>query len=71
MFNGVGTLEHMASHSSVPFISNNLVKKDLSIIQGVVSSAIVVKNGLRILITGSSPDMGVFNEGLGIECISL
>ncbi|WP_342542790.1 metallophosphoesterase [Paenisporosarcina sp. FSL H8-0542] len=70
MFNGVGTLEHMASHSSVPFISNNLVKKDLSIIQGVVSSAIVVKNGLRILITGSSPDMGVFNEGLGIHVYS-
>ncbi|MCZ8536883.1 5'-nucleotidase C-terminal domain-containing protein [Paenisporosarcina quisquiliarum] len=67
MFNGVETLEHMASHSSVPFISNNLVKKELSNLKGVVSSTIVVKNGLRILITGSSPDMGVFNEGLGIH----
>lgn len=67
MFNGIETLEYMASHSSVPFISNNLVKKDFRNIGGVVSSTIVVKNGLRILITGSSPDMGVFNEGLGIH----
>lgn len=67
MFNGVDTLEHMASHSSVPFISNNLVRKDLSPIKGVVTSKVINKNGLRILITGSSPDMGVFNEGLGIH----
>ena len=67
MFNGVDTLEHMASHSSVPFISNNLVRKDLSAIKGVVTSKVINKNGLRILITGSSPDMGVFNEGLGIH----
>lgn len=67
MFNGVDTLEHMAGHSSVPFISNNLVRKDLSAIKGVVTSKVINKNGLRILITGSSPDMGVFNEGLGIH----
>lgn len=67
IFNGVDTLEHMASNSSVPFISNNLVRKELSNIKGVVASTILYKNGLRILITGSSPDMGVFNEGLGIH----
>lgn len=67
MFNGMDTLEHMATHSSVPFISNNLVRKELSNIKGVVTSTIINKNGLRILITGSSPDMGVFNEGLGIH----
>lgn len=27
MFNGVDTLEHMASKSTIPFISNNLMKK--------------------------------------------
>lgn len=67
MFNGVDTLEHMASHSPVPFISNNLVRKELTEINGVVASTIIQKNGLRILITGSSPDMGVFNDGLGIH----
>ncbi|MFJ8066891.1 bifunctional metallophosphatase/5'-nucleotidase [Psychrobacillus sp. NPDC096426] len=66
MFNGVDTLEHMASSSSIPFISNNLFKKDMSQINGVNKSVILEKNGLRILITGSSPNMGVFNEGLGI-----
>lgn len=66
MFNGIDTLENMASNSPIPFISNNLYKKDRSHISGVKSSVILEKNGLRILLTGSSPDMGVFNEGLGI-----
>lgn len=67
MFNGVDTLEHMASNSLIPFISNNLVKKDGTTIKGVHRSTILNKNGLRILITGSSPDMTVFNDGLGIH----
>lgn len=67
MFNGIDTLEHMASNSPIPFISNNLFKKDRSYINGVKPSVILEKNGLRILITGSSPDMGVFNDGLGIH----
>lgn len=66
MFNGVDTLEHMASTSSFPFISNNLFRKDKTAINGIVPSTILEKNGLRILITGSSPDMGEFNDGLGI-----
>lgn len=66
MFNGIDTLENMASNSPIPFISNNLYKKDRSHISGVKSSVILERNGLRILLTGSSPDMGVFNEGLGI-----
>ncbi|MEK4244162.1 5'-nucleotidase C-terminal domain-containing protein [Psychrobacillus sp. FSL K6-2684] len=67
MFNGVDTLEHMASKSTIPFISNNLMKKDKTAIQGVCKSTLLEKNGLRLLITGSSPDMGVFNEGLGLH----
>ncbi|PSL41505.1 2',3'-cyclic-nucleotide 2'-phosphodiesterase (5'-nucleotidase family) [Planomicrobium soli] len=67
MFNGIETLEHMATNSTIPFISNNLVKKDQIGIQGVVRSTILIKNGMRILITGSSPDLGVFNDGLGIH----
>lgn len=69
MFNGMDTLEHMASNIPFPFISNNLLKKDGTKIQGVVRSALLQKNGLRILITGSSPDLGVFNDGLGIRVI--
>lgn len=67
MFNGVDTLEHMASSSSFPFISNNLFKKDKTEIKGVNKSVILEKTGLRILVTGSSPNMGVFNDGLGIS----
>jgi 5'-nucleotidase len=67
MFNGIEVLEHMASLSTLPFISNNLLKKDLSPVKGVVSSTIVDKNGLHILITGSSPNLGVFNDGVGIH----
>ena len=67
MFNGIGTLEHMASMSPIPFISNNLTKKDGTEIQGVNKSIIREKNGLRILITGSSPDLSEFNDGLGVR----
>ncbi|OIU68784.1 bifunctional metallophosphatase/5'-nucleotidase [Rossellomorea aquimaris] len=67
MFNGIDTLEYMASNSPVPFISNNLLKSCRAKINGVVSSTILEKNGLRILITGSSPDMEVFSDGLGVH----
>ena len=69
MFNGMDTLEHMATASPFPFISNNLLKKDGTEIKGVVKSAILHKNGLRILVTGSSPDLDVFNDGLGISVL--
>lgn len=67
MYNGIDTLEYMASNSSFPFISNNLLKKDKTKVNGVIPSIILFKNGIRILITGSSPDLGVFNEGLGVH----
>lgn len=70
MFNGIDTLEYMACNSPFPFISNNLLKKDRTKVNGVVPSAIIVKNGLRILITGSSPDLGVFNDGLGVHMLA-
>lgn len=69
MFNGMDTLEHMATSSPFPFISNNLLKKEGTEIKGVVKSAILHKNGLRILVTGSSPDLDVFNDGLGISVL--
>ncbi|MGR3763246.1 bifunctional metallophosphatase/5'-nucleotidase [Rossellomorea sp. NS-SX7] len=67
MFNGVDTLEHMASNSPVPFISNNLLKRDRTKINGVCSSIIIEKKGIRILITGASPDMQDFSDGLGVH----
>ncbi|MCF6138274.1 bifunctional metallophosphatase/5'-nucleotidase [Pseudalkalibacillus berkeleyi] len=69
-FNGVDTLEYMASNSSFPFISNNLLRKDKTHIKGVVPSTLINKNGLRILITGSSPDLEEFNDGLGVHILS-
>jgi len=69
MFNGIDTLEHMASNSTFPYISNNLLRKDKSEVHGVVKSAILYKNGLRILVTGSSPDLDVFNDGLGVHTL--
>ncbi|WP_221567921.1 bifunctional UDP-sugar hydrolase/5'-nucleotidase [Alkalihalobacillus sp. TS-13] len=67
MFGGAETLEFMAQNSAFPFISNNLYKKDKTPFDGIVPSKILIKNGLRILITGSSPDMGDFSEGLGVH----
>ncbi|MCA0149288.1 5'-nucleotidase C-terminal domain-containing protein [Rossellomorea vietnamensis] len=67
MFNGFDTLEHMAGNSPIPFISNNLYRKDKAPIRGVKSSVILEKNGLRIFITGASPDLQGFNDGLGVH----
>ncbi|MGM0845919.1 MAG: bifunctional metallophosphatase/5'-nucleotidase [Bacillota bacterium] len=69
-FNGVETLQFMASSSPLPFISNNLLSKERSALKGVVTSTIIEKNDLRILITGSSPDLGGFNDGLGVHISS-
>ncbi len=69
-FNGIDTLEYMASNSPIPFISNNLLKKDKTKVEGVFPSIILHKNGLRLLITGSSPDLDVFNDGLGVHILS-
>ncbi|PFA63267.1 bifunctional metallophosphatase/5'-nucleotidase [Bacillus sp. AFS015802] len=67
MFNGFDTLEYMAGNSPIPFISNNLYRKDKAVIRGVRSSVILEKNGLRIFITGASPDLQGFNDGLGVH----
>lgn len=67
MFNGFDTLEHMADNSPIPFISNNLYRKDKASVNGVKSSVILEKKGIRILITGSSPDLQGFNDGLGVH----
>jgi 5'-nucleotidase len=69
-FHGVDTLQYMATMSRVPFISNNLQRKEKEPVNGVMSSKIIEKNGIRILITGSSPDLGVFNDGLGVHITS-
>ncbi|GKU27519.1 bifunctional metallophosphatase/5'-nucleotidase [Clostridium folliculivorans] len=61
-FNGVETLINMASNSKIPFLSSNLFDLELNSIQGVRRSFILNKNGLRILLIGTSPDIGPFNE---------
>lgn len=68
-YTGTETMAGMAAESSFPVISNNLLKKNGSPIEGVVPSAILEKNGLKILVTGSSPDLEEFNEGLGISVL--
>ena len=69
LFNGVDTLEHMAVHSSIPFISCNLLKANGESFNGVLRSTIVHKQGLRILITGASPDLQEFNDLMGFRIV--
>ncbi|GFP75624.1 bifunctional metallophosphatase/5'-nucleotidase [Clostridium fungisolvens] len=61
-FNGIETLINMASNSKIPFLSCNLFDLKLNAIKGVRRSYILNKNGLRILLIGTSPDIGPFNE---------
>ncbi|MCA0174630.1 bifunctional metallophosphatase/5'-nucleotidase [Bacillus sp. RAR_GA_16] len=69
LFNGNETLEHMAVQSTVPFISCNLLKANGESFKGVYSSTNVMKNQLRILITGASPDLQEFNDLMGFQII--
>ncbi len=69
LFKGIDTLEHMAMNSSVPFISCNLRKANGEFFRGVKSSTIIHKNGLRILVTGASPDLQEFNELMGFQIL--
>ena len=66
-FNGYDTLVNMATKSKVPFLSCNLNRLGNTDIEGVKKSIILHKNNLRILIIGTSPDLGPFNELLGFE----
>lgn len=59
-FRGRETLSRMATRSLVPFLSCNLYSFGFTEIEGVKKSIIVNKNGLKILIIGVSPDLGVF-----------
>ncbi len=67
LFNGNDTLEHMAVQSTVPFISCNLLKANGDSFNGVCSSTILIKNELRILVTGASPDLQEFNDLMGFQ----
>ncbi|MGV8983961.1 bifunctional metallophosphatase/5'-nucleotidase [Clostridium sp.] len=66
-FNGYDTLVNMATKSKVPFLSCNFNRVGNIDIEGVKKSIILNKNNLRILIIGTSPDLGPFNELLGFE----
>ncbi len=66
-FNGYDTLVNMAIKSKVPFLSCNFSKLGNTDIEGVKRSIIVQKNNLKILIIGTSPDLGAFNELNGFE----
>ncbi|MGH4117756.1 bifunctional metallophosphatase/5'-nucleotidase [Clostridium sp.] len=66
-FDGYDTLVNMATKSMVPFLTCNLVKLGDSDIEGVKKSILLHKNNLRILIIGTSPNLGVFNELFGFE----
>jgi 5'-nucleotidase len=57
----------MATKSKVPFLSCNLFTLGNSEIKGVKKSIILIKNNLRILIIGTSPNLGPFNELMGFE----
>ncbi len=65
-FNGLDTLRNMAKNSMIPFLSSNAYSVDFKNIDGVKQSFILNKNNLRILIIGTSPDLGAFSELNGL-----
>ena len=51
----------MATKSKVPFLTCNFNGLGNNQIEGVEKSIIIHRNNLRILIIGTSPDLGPFN----------
>lgn len=68
-FNGIDTLKYMVSKAKLPFLSSNLYESDIHVVEGVKKSVIINKNGLRILLIGVSPNLGVFTGLLGFTMI--
>ncbi|EIT86720.1 hypothetical protein A374_04079 [Fictibacillus macauensis ZFHKF-1] len=65
-FGKLDRLQKMANAGKVTFLSNNIHNLDHTPVTGVLPATIRTINGIRFLLTGSSPDQGPFNEGLGI-----
>lgn len=66
MFNGIEVLVNMAVSSRVPFLSCNLYRNDGEAIEGVKSSIIIEKAGIKFLVMGLSPSIGAFDRLVGI-----
>ena len=65
VFHGMDVLKYMAANTKLPLLSCNLRCMDSSKLEEIKRSIIINKNGTRILIIGTSPDLGHFNEVIG------
>ncbi len=65
-FNGIDILVNMAVNSRVPFLSCNLYMSNGTAIDGVKSSIIIEKAGIRFLVMGLSPSIGTFDKLMGL-----
>lgn len=68
-FKGIDMLSGMACAGSVSFLSCNLYKSDFSPITGLKKSIIMEKGGIRFLIIGTSPLLGIFYELMGMTTV--
>ncbi len=66
-FQGLEVLEYMAANTKVPLLSSNLRRPNFAAINDVKKSIVIDRDGLRILIIGASPDIGLFTELLGFD----
>ncbi|MGL4774633.1 MAG: bifunctional metallophosphatase/5'-nucleotidase [Clostridium sp.] len=70
-FNGTGSLRNMASNGSIPFLTCNIEEINDGDFKGVLKSVIINKNNVNILIIGTSPSLGPFNEMLGFKSLDM
>lgn len=68
-FQGIEMLSKMAGIGNVPFLSCNLLRNDLTPIPGLKNSVIIKKSGVRFLIIGTSPCLGVFYTMSGMDTV--
>ncbi|MDF2801667.1 MAG: bifunctional metallophosphatase/5-nucleotidase [Anaerocolumna sp.] len=64
-FQGLDILKHMSENTKIPLLSCNMSSTEYAPIGQVKSSAVLHKNGLKILVIGASPNLGEFNELMG------
>lgn len=68
-FDGIDTLIGLASNDRIPFLSCHIEKLTGEEIEGLNKSIVISRAGLKILVIGTSPNLGEFSTTCGLKVL--
>ncbi len=68
-FDGIDTLTNMASNGRIPLLSCHIEKLKGGNIEGINKNIVINRDGLRILIIGTSPNLNEFSTSCGLNIL--